>query len=72
MVNAKQMSDVFDDSQYMDDFQKSFGNEDEETLLSGHQSMFIDINLDLSYLTDRTATTGTVWYVHAFLPEDPI
>ena len=55
------MSDVFDDSQYMDDFQKSFGNEDEETLLSGHQSMQIDINLDLSYLTDRTATTGTVW-----------
>ena len=60
-VNAKQMSDVFDDSQYMDDFQKSFRNENEETLLSGHQTMQIDINLDLSYLTDRTATTGTVW-----------
>ena len=60
-VNAKQMSDVFDDSQYMEDFQKSFRNENEETLLSGHQTMQIDINLDLSYLTDRSATTGTVW-----------
>ena len=55
------MSDVFDDSQYMEDFQKSFRNENEETLLSGHQTMQIDINLDLSYLTDRSATTGTVW-----------
>ena len=60
-VNAKQITGVFDGSQYMDDFQKAFSIEDGEQLLSGHQSMSLNVDLPLSFLTDRTATSGTIW-----------
>ena len=61
-INSKQMSDVFiNNSKYLQDFREVFEKEDTGQMLKGHQNMDFDIDLQLSYLTDRTATSGSIW-----------
>ena len=61
-INSKQMTDVFlNNSKYIQDFKDVFEVETSEQMLRGHQSMQIGIDLQLSHLTDRMATSGSIW-----------
>ena len=61
-INSKQMSDVFiNNSKYIQDFGEVFETEATGQMLRGHQNMDFNIDLQLSYLTDRMATSGSIW-----------
>ena len=59
------MSEVFDNNTYIRNFEKIFSDEGSkgfsEWTGKGHQSASISIDLNLNYLTDRKATSGSVW-----------
>ena len=56
------MSDVFiNNTKYIQDFREGFEEEATGQMLRGHQSMDFSIDLQLSYLTDRMATSGSIW-----------
>ena len=57
------MSEVFiNNSKYIQDFGEVFETEAATgQLLRGHQNMDFNIDLQLSYLTDRMATSGSIW-----------
>ena len=59
--NARQMNEVFENSQYMDDFKEVFQDGKGKKLLDGQQKVTFDIDTQLSYLTDRKATNGRFW-----------
>jgi hypothetical protein len=60
-INAKQMSDVFANNQYIETFQEVFGKESRIELSSGNDYMQLKIDLNLSHLTDRSASKGSIW-----------
>ena len=56
------MTDVFlNKSKYIQDFSEVFEKEATGQMLKGHQNMEFIIDLHLSYLTDRMATSGSIW-----------
>ena len=56
------MTDVFiNNSKYIQDFKEVFEKEATGQMLRGHQSMDINIDLQLSCLTDRMTTSGSIW-----------
>ena len=62
-INAKGMEDVFKESQYTNNFKEEFVDNtgQDEKIKNGLIESQIKINLHLQYLTDRAATTGTIW-----------
>ena len=64
------MSETFETNKYVKDFEHVFSNPapmfESEWTGKGHQSIDVSIDLNLNYLTDRKATTGSVWYVFFF------
>ena len=61
-INSKQMTDIFlNKSKYIQDFSEVFDKEATGQMLKGHQNMEFNIDLHLSYLTDRMATSGSIW-----------
>lgn len=55
------MSDVFANNQYIETFQEVFGKESRIELSSGNDYMQLKIDLNLSHLTDRSASKGSIW-----------
>ena len=60
-LNAKQIDEVFEKSKYINEFKKVFEHEKNSDILNGHQTISFDINTQLSYLTDRRASSGRFW-----------
>ena len=60
-MNGKSLDEIFEKSQYISDFKNVFGDKENADLKNGHYTMSFGVDVQLSYLTDRSATSGSFW-----------